>query len=124
MKLDGHHFFARDLTRDYPLAVRGEGVWVFDNSGKRYMDACAGANVSAIGHGVKEIGEAMSKQAAEIAYAPPQHFLNQPTLDLCDKLVARAPEAYKRVMLCSSGSEAIENALKIARQYHVYEGRA
>ena len=124
MKLDGHHFFARDLTRDYPLAVRGEGVWVYDNSGKRYMDACAGANVSAIGHGVKEIGEAMSKQAAEIAYAPPQHFLNQPTLDLCDKLVARAPEAYKRVMLCSSGSEAIENALKIARQYHVYEGRA
>jgi adenosylmethionine-8-amino-7-oxononanoate aminotransferase len=124
MKLETHHFFARDLTRDYPLAVRGEGVWVFDNSGKRYMDACAGANVSAIGHGVKEIGEAMAKQAAEIAYAPPLHFLNRPSLELCEALAARAPEGYKRVMLCSSGSEAIENALKIARQYHVYEGRA
>jgi len=124
MKLEGHHFFARDLNRDYPLAVRGEGVWVFDEDGNRYMDACAGANVSGIGHGVKEIGEAMARQAAEIAYAPPQHFLNQPTLELCERLCARTPEGYDRVMLCSSGSEAMENAFKIARQYHVYQGRA
>lgn len=124
MKLDEHHFFARDLNKDYPLVVRGEGAWVFSENGTRYLDACAGANVSGIGHGVKEIGEAMARQAAEIAYAPPQHFLNQPTLDLCEQLVARAPEGYNRVMLCSSGSEAIENAIKIARQYHVYQGRA
>jgi adenosylmethionine-8-amino-7-oxononanoate aminotransferase len=124
MRLEEHHFFARDLNRDYLRVVKGEGVWVFDENGKRYLDACAGANVSGIGHGVKEIGEAMARQAAELAYAPPQHFLNQPTLDLCQRLVARAPEGYNRVMLCSSGSEAIENALKIARQYHVYQGRA
>ena len=121
MKLEEHHFFARDMNRDYLMAVRGEGVWVFDENGKRYLDACAGANVSGIGHGVKEIGEAMARQAAELAYAPPQHFLNQPTLELCQRLAARAPEGYNRVMLCSSGSEAIENALKIARQYHVYQ---
>jgi len=124
MKLEEHHFFARDLIKDYPLAVRGEGVWVFDENGKRYMDACAGANVSGIGHGVKEIGDAMTRQAAEIAYVPPQHFLNRPTLELCERLSAMAPQGYNRVMLCSSGSEAMENAFKIARQYHVYQGRA
>lgn len=124
MKIAEHHFFARDLIRDYPLAIRGEGVWVFDGDGKKYMDACAGANVSGIGHGVREIGEAMARQAAEMAYTPPLHFLNQPTLDLCERLSARAPQGYSRVMLCSSGSEAIENAMKIARQYHVYQSRA
>ena len=122
MKLSEHSFFARDLIRDYPVAVKGEGSWIWDEKGGKYLDACAGANVSGIGHGVKEIADAMQAQAAELAYAPPQHFLNQPTVDLCEKIISLAPEQYTRVMLCSSGSEAIENAMKIARQYHVFKG--
>jgi Adenosylmethionine-8-amino-7-oxononanoate aminotransferase len=124
MKLEEHNFFARDLKRDYPIAVKGEGSWIWDEKGKKYLDGCAGANVTGIGHGVKEIAEAMAKQAMDIAFVPPQHFLNQPTIDLCEKLIKKAPKGFSRVMLCSSGSEAIENAFKIARQYHVYTGNA
>lgn len=122
MKFQEHTFFARDLTADIPVAVRGEGVWIWDSDGKKYLDACSGANVSGIGHGVGEIGEAMAEQTAKIAFVPPQHFLNQPTLDLCAKIIEMAPDCYTRVMLCSTGSEAVENAMKIARQYHVHRG--
>ncbi len=122
MRLEEHRYFARDLTRDYPIAVRGEGSWVWDESGKAYLDGCAGANVSSIGHGVKEIGEAMARQAAQLAYAPPQHFLNQPSVDYVERLIGLAPKGYSRVMLLSGGSEAMENAFKIARQFHYYSG--
>jgi Adenosylmethionine-8-amino-7-oxononanoate aminotransferase len=122
MKLEEHHFFARDLRKDYPIAVKGEGSWIWDEDGLKYLDACAGANVSGIGHGVKEIGEAMARQSMDIAYVPPQHFLNRPTIELCEKLIAKAPKGFSRVMLCSSGSEAMENAFKLARQFHVYSG--
>ena len=124
MNINEHRFFARKLDHDYPVAVKGEGVWIWDENGKKYLDGCAGANVSAIGHGVKEIAEAMQQQAERIAYVPPQHFLNKPTLELCERLLKMVPDKYTRVMLCSGGSEAIENALKIARQYHVYSGNA
>ncbi|MDO9464420.1 MAG: aminotransferase class III-fold pyridoxal phosphate-dependent enzyme [bacterium] len=124
MKLNEHYFFARDLERDYPLAVRGKGSWVWDEKGKKYLDGCAGANVTGIGHGVVEIADAMADQAKKIAYVPPQHFLNQPTLDFSKKLIEMAPEGYARVMLLSGGSEAIENALKIARQFYVYTGKS
>ncbi len=124
MKLNEHYFFARDFERDYPVAVKGEGSWIWDEKGKKYLDGCAGANVSGIGHGVKEIAEAMARQAGEIAYVPPLHFLNKPTLELTKKLIALTPEGYSRVMLLSGGSEAMENALKIARQYHVHSNIA
>jgi adenosylmethionine-8-amino-7-oxononanoate aminotransferase len=124
MKCDDHFLFPRDLSRDYPIAVRGEGVWVFDENGNKYLDGCAGANVTAIGHGVAEVAEEMAKQAKNLAYPPPQHFLNRPSLELCELLVKMAPRGYTRVMLCSGGSEAMDNAFKIARQYHVYSGRS
>ena len=57
MRIDDHRFFARDLNKDYPVCVKGEGVWVWDENGKKYLDGCSGANVASIGHGVKEIGE-------------------------------------------------------------------
>ena len=122
MKLDEHAFFARDLSRDYPIADKGKGSWIWDESGNKYLDACAGANVSGIGHGVREIADAIRAQAETLAYAPPQHFLNRPTIELCEKILSLAPKQYTRVMLCSSCSEAIENAMKIARQYHVFKG--
>ncbi len=122
MRIHEHHLFARDLNRDYPLAVKGQGCWVWDEQGKKYLDACAGANVTAIGHGVTSVADAMAEQAKTIAYAPPQHFLNRPSVELAERLLEMAPPGYSRVMLLSGGSEAIENAVKIARQYHVYSG--
>jgi adenosylmethionine-8-amino-7-oxononanoate aminotransferase len=122
MKLNEHHYFVRDLGRDYPVAVRAEGSWIWDESGKKYLDGCAGANVVGIGHGRAEIGQRMARQAGEIAYVPPMHFLNQPTIELSKKLVEMAPPGFNRVMLLSGGSEAMENTFKIARQYHVHKG--
>lgn len=122
MKFNEHHFFQRDLERDYPIAVGGKGSWLWDENGKRYLDGCAGANVTGIGHGVSEIAEAMANQAREIAYVPPQHFLNRPSLELCKRLIDVAPEGFSRVMLLSGGSEAMDNALKLSRQFHVYSG--
>ncbi|UCB45816.1 MAG: aspartate aminotransferase family protein [Spirochaetota bacterium] len=124
MRLEDHYLFQRDIEHDYPVAVRGEGVWVWDKDGKKYLDACAGANVTGIGHGVKEIGTAMASQANDIAYVPPQHFLVEPSLKLAEKLISMAPDGFSRVMLLSGGSEAVENAFKIARQYHVLSGNS
>ncbi len=124
MKLHEHCFFPRDLGRDYPVAVRGEGVWIWDEEGRRYLDGCSGANVTGIGHGVMEIVQAMKEQAEQIAYVPPQHFLNRSALELSRKLIDMAPSGFSRVMFLSGGSEAVENALKIARQYHVLRGKS
>src|SRR3990172_3243320 len=104
MQLHEHYLFPRDLRRDYPLAVQGQGCWVWDERGKKYLDACAGANVTSIGHGVASVAEAMAEQAKTIAYAPPQHFLNQPSVSLAERLVKLAPPGYGRVMLLSGGS--------------------
>lgn len=122
MKLDEHFLFPRDLERDYPLAVRGEGVWVWDDQGRKYLDGCAGANVTGIGHGVKEVADAMAERAREIAYVPPHHFLHRTPLEFAERLLSKVPKEYTRVMLLSGGSEAMENAFKIARQYHVLTG--
>lgn len=122
MKIDEHFFFARDPGFDYPVAVRGQGVWIWDLQGKQYLDACAGANVTSIGHGVKSIAEAAKTQAETIAYVPGIHFLNERTLELAHRLIEMAPPGFSRVMFLSGGSEAMENAFKIARQYHVLRG--
>jgi adenosylmethionine-8-amino-7-oxononanoate aminotransferase len=122
MKLNEHHYFVRDLGRDYPVAVKAEGSWIWDEAGNKYLDGCASANVVSIGHGRAEVGQSMASQAAQVAYVPPMHFLNRPTIELSKKLVEMAPPGFNRVMLLSGGSEAMENAFKIARQYHVYNG--
>ena len=80
MKLHEHVLFPRDLGRDFPLAVKGQGVWLWDRDGKRYLDGCSGANVTSIGHGVEEIADALAEQASQIAYVPPQHFLHEKVL--------------------------------------------
>jgi adenosylmethionine-8-amino-7-oxononanoate aminotransferase len=122
MKLHEHKLFPRDLERDFPLAARGEGVWIWDSNGRRYLDGCSGANVTGIGHGVREIADALADQASRIAYVPPQHFLHEKVLQFADMLIDMAPKGYSRVMLLSGGSEAVENAFKIARQFHVLNG--
>jgi len=114
--------FYRSLARDFPLAVRGEGCWIEDADGKRYLDGSGGAFVASIGHGVREIGDAMARQAGRLAYVSGAAFTNEAVEELCAMLVARTP-GFDRAYILSSGSEATEAALKLARQHWVERGR-
>lgn len=113
--------FYRSLTRDYPLAVRGNGCWIEDADGKRYLDAVGGAFVANIGHGVREIGEAMAAQASRLAYVNGTAFTNEAVEGLAERLVERTP-ALAHAYILGSGSEAVEAALKLARQYWIERG--
>ena len=115
--------FYRNLARDYPMAVRGEGCWIEDETGKRYLDAVGGAFVACIGHGVREIGEAMARQAGRIAYVSGAAFTNEAVEELAAKLVART-RGMDRAYILGSGSEATEAALKLARQHWVERGQS
>lgn len=110
----------RDLQRTYPTIVRAEGVYLYDADGKRYLDGSGGsAAVTSIGHGVAEVIAAMTEQARAIAYAPTHAFTSAAVKD-CARLIveAFAPPGLERVWFVSGGSEATENAVKMALQYH------
>ena len=102
--------------------MRGEGCWIEDENGKRYLDAVGGAFVASIGHGVREIGDAMARQAGRLAYVSGAAFSNEGVEELAAKLVARTP-GMDRAYILGSGSEATEAALKLARQHWVETGK-
>ena len=106
----------------YPEAVSGEGPYLFDNSGKRYLDACGGAAVSCLGHGHPAIVAAIEAQARRLAYAHTSFFTTAVAEELADTLVRGAPPGISHVYFVSGGSEAMEAALKMARQYHLERG--
>ena len=114
--------FHRDQAHDYPVITRGEGVYLYDEDGKRYFDGVAGASNVTLGHGRKRIADAMGAQAAELAYCFSANFTNRPALDYARRLSAIAPGDLNHVYLVSGGSEAIETSLKLARQYHIQRG--
>ena len=114
--------FYRKLHRRLPTIVRGEGVWLIDAAGKRYLDASGGAMVANIGHGVAEIADAMRAQAAAVGYVNGTQFTSGPVEALATMLAAKSPRGLDKVYFLSSGSEAVEAALKLARQYHVERG--
>ena len=116
--------FHRDLNSDLPTVVAGDGNFLIDATGKRYLDACGGAAVSCLGHDHPKVREAIKAQVDKLAFAHTGSFTNQPAEDLASHLVARAPEGTGagRVMYLGSGSEAMEAALKLARQYYVEKG--
>jgi adenosylmethionine-8-amino-7-oxononanoate aminotransferase len=116
------HVFYRKLGVALPTVARGEGVYLYDDSGKQYLDASGGAMVASIGHGVREIADAIGAQAAAIAYVNGTAFTSRPVEELADALAAVAPAEVDRAYFLSSGSEAVEAALKLARQYHVERG--
>ena len=116
------HVFYRKLHRVLPKIVKGEGVWLTDASGTRYLDASGGAMVANVGHGVKEIAAAIGAQAGTIAYVNGTQFTNEPVEELASMLAAKCPPGVERAYFLSSGSEAVEAALKLARQYHVERG--
>jgi len=116
------HVFYRKLGVTPPTIVRADGVYLYDGAGKQYLDASGGAMVASIGHGVREIADAIAKQAATVAYVNGTAFTSPPVEELADALAAKAPAGIDRAYFLSSGSEAVEAALKLARQYHVERG--
>lgn len=113
--------FPRNFKKSFPIAVRGEGCWIIDSEGRRYLDASGQSAVVSIGHGVREIGEAMAEQAGKIAFAHTTQFHSEPAEKLAARLLALAPPNFKngRVYFTSGGSEATETAIKLARQFHL-----
>jgi adenosylmethionine-8-amino-7-oxononanoate aminotransferase len=114
--------FHRDIARDYPVAVRGEGIHLFDQAGKSYIDASGGAAVSCLGHGHPKVVEAIRAQIGKLDFVHTSFFTNEPLEGLADALIADAPPGLAKVYVVGSGSEAIEAALKMARQYFVERG--
>ena len=116
--------FYRDLAHDYPLIERGEGVYLYDSEGRGYLDASGGAVVANIGHGVTSVAEAMAAQAARAAYVHGSLF-STPVLEAySQRLAPLVPLSDPRFYYLSSGSEAVETAVKFCRQVQVARGNA
>ena len=116
------HVFHRDPRLTYRVAVRGEGAYLIDRDGKRYLDASGGAAVSCLGHSDAAVIHAIRRQLEKLPFAHTSFFTNEPMEELADALIARAPKSFDKVYFVSGGSEAIEAALKLARQYFVEKG--
>jgi adenosylmethionine-8-amino-7-oxononanoate aminotransferase len=114
----------RSFRRDFPAAVRGEGVYVWDAAGKRYLDLSGSAAVNFIGHGVAEISAAMAEQAVKIEFVHTSQFTTPIAEEYAEELLAFAGEHFRggAVYFTCGGSESIETALKLARQYQVEIG--
>jgi adenosylmethionine-8-amino-7-oxononanoate aminotransferase len=113
----------RNLRAVPPVAVSAQGMLVRDSSGNTYIDACGGAAVSSLGHGHPDIMSAMHRQIDRMAYAHTAFFTTEVAEELATRLVAGAPEGIASVYLVSGGSEAMETAMKLARQYMLETGQ-
>jgi adenosylmethionine-8-amino-7-oxononanoate aminotransferase len=113
----------RQLRRTLPVAVAGQGAWLVDAEGRRYLDASCGAAVSCLGHSHPDVLAAMHAQLDALAYAHTSFFTTEVAERLADVLVAGAPPGIGHVYFLSGGSEAIEAALKLARQYFIEIGQ-
>jgi adenosylmethionine-8-amino-7-oxononanoate aminotransferase len=116
------HVLHRSIAHRYPRAVSGKGIFVRDETGKEYLDASGGAAVSCLGHSHPDIIAAMRAQLDKLEYAHTSFFTSEAAEELADDLVAHAPEGLGHAFFVSGGSEAIEAALKLARQYFVERG--
>lgn len=116
------HIFPRHTKQLPPVAARGEGCYLYDTSGKQYLDASGGAAVSCLGHGDRTVIDAVKAQLDSLAYAHTGFLTSEPAEALADLLIEHAPGDLDRVYLVSGGSEAMEAALKLARQYFVEKG--
>jgi adenosylmethionine-8-amino-7-oxononanoate aminotransferase len=108
---------------DMPVIVRGRGAYVYDSRGKRYLDGLAGLFVSQVGHGRTEIAEAAARQASELAYFPLWSYTHPRAIELAARLADLAPGDLNRVFFTTSGSEAVESAWKLAKQYFKLTGQ-
>ena len=120
---DRTRVFPLELDRLYPVVVRGEGVWVEDSAGKRYLDAMSGGSMAAtLGHGRRDIIAAARDQAAQLSYVHNERLTNPSRERLAAELVEVAPAGMTRVRFTTGGAESNEAALQMARSYHVEKG--
>jgi adenosylmethionine-8-amino-7-oxononanoate aminotransferase len=115
--------FHRSNVASYPVAVSGDGIYIFDKDGKKYLDGCCGAAVSCLGHSNEEVRNAIKEQISKIAFAHSGFFTTEPMEELAEFLVKNAPSGIERVYFVSGGSEAIEASIKLARQYFLEQGK-
>jgi len=116
------HILHRQIGHHYPVAASGRGIFIRDTNGKDYIDASGGAAVSCLGHSHPAVNAAISAQLNSLEYAHTSFFTTRVAEELADELVAHAPNGIDHVMFVSGGSEAIEAALKLARQFFVERG--
>jgi adenosylmethionine-8-amino-7-oxononanoate aminotransferase len=117
--------FPQDVRREYRTIRRGAGIRLWDTEGREYIDADSGAiSVASIGHGVAEVADAMAAQARQIAYVHDAQFQHEVAEELAAEIARFAPGTLNRSAFVSGGSEAVETAVKLARQHHVLHGRA
>ena len=116
--------FYRDRSKIYPLIERGEGIYIYDDNGKRYIDATGGPMVVNIGHAVPEVIDAMVQQARKICFAHTESYVTRPQLEFAQKVIEFAPRGMSKVYFVSGGSEATEVALKMVRQYQLERGES
>jgi adenosylmethionine-8-amino-7-oxononanoate aminotransferase len=115
--------FPQNLRRGYRTIVRAEGIRLWDSEGREYIDGDSGAiSVVSVGHGVAEVVDAITEQARRVAYVHDAQFLHEVGEALADEIAAFAPGALNRSTFTSGGSEAVETAVKLARQYHLLRG--
>lgn len=117
------HVFYPDLKNEFPIIIKGKGLYLWDTTGKKYVDACSGALVSHIGHGIEEVQQAVTKQLKEVEFTHRAKFTNKPLIELAELIIGLAPKGFERVMFINGGSEATETAMKMAREYHLERGK-
>lgn len=118
------YVFHRDFSKSYPLIERAEGIYLYDKSGKRYIDASSGAIAANLGHGLTEIIDAMNEQARKAAFVHTLRFETEVQHLLAQEIAEAAPGPLNRVYFASGGAEANESAIKLAYQYHAGRGKA
>ena len=116
------HVFPRHTNSQLPVVAAGDGVYLIDECGNRYIDGSCGAATSCLGHSNAKVIQAIKCQLDEVAYAHTGFFTSHSAEKLANKLIAHAPEGIKKAYLVSGGSEAVEAALKLARQYFIEKG--
>jgi len=118
------HVFYRKLVRPYPLVTRGEGIYLYDEHGKRYIDGSGGALVVNIGHGQKEVLQRMADQMGQVGYVHGTQFTTKSIEEYGEALGEILPPELGKIYFLSGGSEAIEAAIKFARQYYLESGQS
>ena len=116
------HVFPRQINAPPIKAVASNGCYIFDDSGNRYLDGSGGAAVSCLGHADPEVVQAIQDQTSKMAFAHTGFFSSDPAEELAELLIKYAPGDLDRVYFVSGGSESIEAAIKLARQYHIENG--
>jgi adenosylmethionine-8-amino-7-oxononanoate aminotransferase len=118
------HSFSVYLNHEYPAIERGEGIYLYDTDGNRYIDASSGPITCSLGHGVKEIADTLKEQAQKTAYVFRMDFTTPVLEECCTRICEKTNNVMEKVFMVSGGSEATETAIKLARKYHVENGNS